>query len=122
MFAVSKEFGARVVLQLGGGRVHAAHAVFRGHIQTGMSGPRDIEPVHEEAGENHRQSVVGLRGHSSKRIRRQRTRRANRECRAKRAAKGGSEGVADLYTRGESATFPGRPRGLCRFHGSFYFY
>jgi len=47
---VSTEFGTRVILQLGGGRVHSAHAVFRGHIQTGMSRSRDIQPVHEKTG------------------------------------------------------------------------
>lgn len=53
--------------------------MFRGHIETGMSGPRDIQPVHEETREDHRQSAVGVRGHRPKRIRRQRVGRENRE-------------------------------------------
>lgn len=34
---VPKKFGTRAFLQLGGGRVHSAHTMFRGHIQIGMS-------------------------------------------------------------------------------------
>lgn len=42
IIVVSKKFGTCVVFQFSGGRIHSAHAVFRGHIQIGMSRPRDI--------------------------------------------------------------------------------
>lgn len=49
-------------------RFHTADAMLRCRVEAGMSGPRDLEKIHEEIREDHRQSPSGLRGYSEEGI------------------------------------------------------
>ena len=63
LFTVPTELGTCAVLELGGGRVHAADAVLRRRLETGVSRPGDLEEVHEAIRQDHRQGPHRLRGH-----------------------------------------------------------
>ena len=54
---VPKEHGTLQLLQLRGGRVHAADAVLRGAAEAGVPGPRDLEALHEAVRQDGRQGA-----------------------------------------------------------------
>lgn len=59
--AVPAKQRALVVLELGGGRVHAADAVLRRGVQARVSRPRDLEALHEALRQDHREGAGGVR-------------------------------------------------------------
>ena len=58
---VPKEHRARQLLQLGGGRVHAADSVLRGPTEAGMPRSGDLEALHEEVCQDGGQGFDDLR-------------------------------------------------------------
>lgn len=86
VFAVPEEQRARVVLQLGGGRVHATDTVFRRCVEAGVSGPGNLEAVHEALCQNHCQGANRIRRH--------------RQARIPRAPQGGEDSKLPMWVGG----------------------
>lgn len=58
--AVPKEQRTRAVQRIRRRRLHAINPVLRRGLQAGMSWSGDLEEIHEEVRENHRESVSRL--------------------------------------------------------------
>lgn len=61
LVSVPEKQRALLVLEFGGGRLHAADPVLRCGVQTGMSRPGDMEALHEAVRQDHSQGAHSLR-------------------------------------------------------------